>query len=773
MNMRKHLTALLAIMALAAQVARADEGMWLPMHIKRLNHADMQKQGLKLTADELYSVNKGSLKDAIVSLGGFCTGEIISKNGLMLTNHHCGYESIQSHSSVEHDYLTNGFWAMTREQELPNAGLYASFLVRMEDVSARMLATVNGISNEGERNQKLAAEGKKIQEEATKGTHYNASVKPFFNGNEFYLFVYETFRDVRLVGAPPSSIGKFGGDTDNWMWPRHTGDFSLFRVYAGKDGKPAEYSKDNVPLTPRHHLPVSMSGVREGDFSMIFGYPGTTDRYLTSYGVQLALDVTNPLRVKIRGKKLEIMKKDMDAADAVRIKYASNYAKVSNYWKYFIGQSAGLKRLNVLGKKQAEETAFTAWVNKDASRKELYGNALADVQKGFDAQRQYKASQVALQEAVFGVEIFTFALQAKGLEPFLGDKEKMKSPQFAEAQKELLKALDELYKDYYAPLDQKMTAAMVKMYRETVPADQLPDLYKTIDSKYKGDYEKYAADVFAKSMFTSREKAEAFFKNPDSKKLNADPAYVAINSYYNNYLNGIAPKIRATTTDVEKGNRLYVAGLLQMKPDHKFYPNANSTMRMTYGNVKDYVPRDGVKYNLYTTIDGIMEKEDNTNDEFVVPKKLRQLWEAKDYGPYAENGVLKVGFISNNDITGGNSGSPVINGRGELIGCAFDGNWEAMSGDIAFEPELQRTISVDIRYILFIIDKFAGAKHLVDEMTLTYAPVEKAEVVPAVAPAPAPALVAPTLPAAKAAVAKPARTNTAKAVGKPAAAKAN
>ncbi len=716
----------LSLSAMASTVTTPDEGMWLPIHIKRLNHADMKKAGLKLSAEELYSINNSSLKDAIVSLGGFCTGEIISKEGLMLTNHHCGYDAIQTHSTVEKDYLTNGFWAMKREDELPNKGLTAAFLVRMEDVTAKVVSQLNSGMSEPERNKKIAEIFKQLKEEAEKGTHYNATVKSFFDGNEFYLFVYETFRDVRLVGAPPSSIGKFGGDTDNWMWPRHTGDFSMFRVYAGKDGKPADYSKDNVPLTPKHHLPVSLSGVKQGDFSMIFGYPGRTNRYLTSHGVKLALEVTNPHRIKVRAKKLAIMKEDMDASDAVRIQYASKYAQISNYWKYFIGQSQGLKRLKVSDKKEAEESEFTSWVNKHDSSQVKYGNALKDVADGFEDARRFKISEAYWQEAVFGVELHEMAMGFMPLAEALKSNPRNEEA-IKEATEEVKAALDPFFKDYNVGTDQKLFGAMLKMYYDNVPANQHPEILKMVGDKYKKDFSKYAEFVFAKSRFTSKDKINALlaFNNADS--ITKDPAYGCIMSFMENYRGNIAPALRTATGKIDKGNRLYVAGLLSMqKNSRKFYPNANSTMRMTYGNVLDYIPRDGAHYSYFTTLDGIMEKEDNTNEEFVVPKRLRELYEKKDYGQYAENGVLKVAFISNNDITGGNSGSPVINAKGELIGCAFDGNWEAMSGDIAFEPTFQRTISVDIRYVLFIVDKYAGATHLVNEMTIVRNTPEKA-----------------------------------------------
>jgi hypothetical protein len=716
--MIKHFLSLAAAMLLAFNVwATPDEGMWLPLHIKRLNQADMEKRGLKLTAEEIYSINNSSLKDAVVSLGGFCTAEVVSNQGLLLTNHHCAYDAIQDHSAPENDYLTNGFWAMNREEEKPAQGLTAAFLVRMEDVSSRVLAELSDDMSEMERNARAAVISQQIKKEAEEGTHYNAVVKPFFNGNEYYLFVYETFRDVRLVGAPPSAIGKFGGDTDNWMWPRHTGDFSVLRIYAGKDGKPADYSPENVPLTPRHHLPVSLNGVQAGDFSMILGFPGSTNRYLTSFGVKTLVEQVNPARVKVREKKLNLMKEDMDASDAVRIKYASKYASISNYWKYFIGQIQGLQRLNVKAKKEADEATFTAWVNADPSRKAKYGDALSMIDKAINEQRKYNITMAYLQEAALGTEILSFAYGFRELAEVLKGASNNKEA-IAAYTAELKEEVEEHFKEYNLPTDKKIFAAMMQMYYNDVPKEQHPDIFKTINSKYKGNFSKYADDVFSKSIFASKEKTLNFLANPSAKVLEKDPAFIAISSFMNNYFDNILPQTREIAMNLDKGNRLYVAGTIEMNPDKKFYPNANSTMRLTYGQVMGYEPRDGVRYLYYTTLEGVMEKADSTSEEFIVPDKLKELYRNKDYGRYGTDSVMHVAFISNTDITGGNSGSPVINGKGQLIGCAFDGNWEAMSGDIAFEPELQRTISVDIRYILFIIDKYAGAGHLVNEMTL-------------------------------------------------------
>ncbi|AHM59036.1 Peptidase S46 [Flammeovirgaceae bacterium 311] len=722
--MFKKLTLIVFVCLFATAPLLANEGMWLPLLIKRLNEADMQKQGLKLTAEEIYSVNQSSLKDAIVSLGGFCTAEVISGQGLLLTNHHCAYDAIQSHSSVENDYLSNGFWAMNKEQELENKGLYARFLVRMEDVTAKVLAEVNNNMTEEQRAEAVARVTKSLTEQTKGDTHYDVVVKEFFNGNEFYLFVYETFTDVRLVGAPPESIGKYGGDTDNWMWPRHTGDFALFRVYSGPDGRPAPYAAENIPMKPRHHLPVSLQGVQEGDFAMVMGYPGSTDRYLTSFGVKQALEQTNPTRVKIRDARLKLLKEDMDMDKDVRIKYASKYASIANYWKYFIGQSKGLENLNILEKKEKLEQDFTVWAASTPERQQQYGEALSLVKQSYDDSYEANQSYLYMVEAALGTEIIRFASAFRSLESVL-QSQKPDAERLNAAVEGLQERTSSHFKDYNASTDKKVMANLLKLYYNDVPKKDHPEIFKTVEQKYKGSFEKWAEHVFSKSVFASEAATMAFLKNPDLKKLQADPAFAAATSIINNYNKNIYPRLQTIHTQRERGNRLFVDGLRKMQPGRKFYPNANSTMRLTFGTVGSYEPRDGVIYDYYTTLEGVMQKKDNSDPEFVVPQKLDELYARKDYGPYTNNkGELPVAFITNNDITGGNSGSPVIDGEGRLIGLAFDGNWEAMSGDIAFEPELQRCINVDIRYVLFIIDKFAGAGHLVQEMTLVPASAE-------------------------------------------------
>jgi hypothetical protein len=711
----KRIFALAVLISMAfVQQSKADEGMWLPHLLQSQSYEEMKRLGLKLTPEQIYNVNNSSLKDAIVRLGrGFCTGEMISSEGLMLTNHHCGFGAIQSQSSTEHDYLQDGFWAMKRSEEL-SAGFSVSFLVRVEDVTADVLANVTASMTEAERDVEISKNGSALRDSIQDKENYiSADVKSMFDGNYYFMFVYQTYPDVRLVGAPPSSIGKYGGDTDNWMWPRHTGDFSMFRVYANADNKPAEYSADNVPYQPKHHLPVNIKGVEKGDYAMIFGYPGSTDRYLTSHGVKFATDVDQPARVKIRRKKLDIYEAYMAESQAVNIQYATKRAQVSNYWKYFIGQSKGLKRLHVYDKKLALENEFSDWANTNPARKSEYGEVMGLFASGYAEQNKYELTRTYLNEAVFGMEIVSYAYGYKSLLEGLQEKKDMS------AYIERLKGgLDGHFKDYYAPIDQDVVAAMLQMVYEDVPADQQPEYLRKLATKFKGDFTKMAAWIFKKSMLDDRAALEAFLNKPNAKKLAKDPAFRLMDAFITHYRSEIMVPIQAAGESMQKAQRLFAKGLMEMQSDKKFYPNANSTMRVTYGQVLDYFPADAVHYKHYTTAKGIMEKYVPGDHEFDLPPRMIDLFNEGNFGQYGTDGDLRICFLSNNDITGGNSGSPVINASGHLIGTAFDGNWEAMSGDIAFEKELQRTISVDIRYTLWVIDVFAGAGHLVDEMTV-------------------------------------------------------
>ena len=712
----KRLLLFLVLAILLAPATRADEGMWLPALIHKLNIKDMQKTGLKLSAEDIYSINNSSLKDAIVSIGG-CTAEMISPEGLMLTNHHCAYSDIQRHSSVEHDYLQDGFWAKTREEELPNPSKIARFLISTEDVTEKVLAEVDDNMSFQQKQQAISQVSAKLEKEAIGDTHYQAQVRSFLESNQYYLFVYETFRDVRLVGAPPQALGKFGGDTDNWMWPRHTADFSIYRVYTGPDGKPAPYSKDNVPLKPRHFLPISIKGVKDNDYSMVMGYPGTTNRYKTSTEVQYTMDVTNSVRIDVRAKKLDIIKAYMETSQKARIQYANKHAGSSNYYKYSIGQNQGLNNLNVIAKKKAIEEEFSKWVASSPQRNAKYGKALDMIRGAYENVEDETAQQYLAEALLQGPEIFMFAYRLRALYNLL-DKPAENKDRIDQIVANVKESLPGYFKDYDAETDRKLTATLTELYANRVGPRFQPPFIKTIQTKYKGNFDKYASRVFEKTMFTDEAKLNEFLKNPTKKALDKDLAFQAGGEIFD-LLRMISEETQKSAEQLAEGRHLLVAGLMEMQPDRVFYPDANSTMRLTYGTVGSYYPRDGVLYKETTTVEGYIEKEIPNDDEFHVPARMKELIQAKDFGRYAdENGDLIACFISNNDITGGNSGSPVINANGELIGCAFDGNWEAMSGDLAFEPEIQRTISVDIRFVLWVVDKYAGATHLIDEMTI-------------------------------------------------------
>jgi len=717
------LAAFLLSTGMNASTPRPDEGMWLPMFVDRLNWVDIQEMGLQLTAEELYSINNSSLKDAIVGLasgsapnGYFCTGEIVSDKGLIFTNHHCGYDAIQNHSTIEHDYLTDGFWAMDLDEELPNPGLTASFLIRMEDITDRIVPELNDTLSQAERGKLIRELTKDIKEEASEDGKYDAVVKSFFGGNEYYMFIYETYTDVRLVGAPPESIGKYGGDTDNWMWPRHTGDFSIFRVYSAPDGSPAEYSKNNVPLKPRHHLPISLKGVQKDDFTMIWGYPGGTERYLTSYGIEFALDKKNPAIVDILGTALEVMKSYMDEDEAMRIKYASDYASMANGWKYYIGQTKGLKDLNVKGKKEKIENDFTAWVNSSPIRKAKYGDVLGNIEQGYDEMNDMVKQMYYSAIGSGNIDLFSMAGQGNQLASLLEDAKENKAA-IENTTGTMKEGAEEFFADYDSNMDKDKMKALLNLYKKNLAPDQLPDLFETINKDFDSNVDAYVDEVFEESVFSDKARMMKFLDKPKLKTLNKDLAFQAANSLQSVMI-AYGQQFGTAQSKVDASMRLFIAGLREMNPDKKYYPDANSTMRFSYGTVQDYYPADAVHYDYVTHLYGAMEKEDSENPEFFIPEKLKQLYEAKDYGQYGVDGELIVCFLSTNDITGGNSGSPIMNGNGELIGLAFDGNWEAMSGDIAFEPELQRTINVDIRYVLFIIDKFAGAQNLIDELTI-------------------------------------------------------
>ncbi len=724
--MKKLLVFALAVLAMVGRV-RADEGMWLPMFVERLNYVDMQKMGLQLTPEELYSINHSSLKDAIVGLGStprptgfFCTGEIVSEHGLLFTNHHCGYGAVQKLSSMEHDYLHDGFWAKDYSEEIPAPEMTASFLIRMEDVTKDILGVVTDDMDWEARNVAIAAKIKELQNAASEDGKYNPVIKGFFEGNEYYMFVYQVYTDVRLVGVANESIGKFGGDTDNWMWPRHTGDFSIFRVYADKDGNPADYSADNVPLTPKHHLPISLDGVKQDDFTMIWGFPGSTERYMSSYGIDYNVETFYPIIIDIFGKQLEVMEEFQKADPAINLMYADSHASLANTWKNFIGQCQMLRKNKVSEAKVRLENNYKKWVSEDANRKAEYGEALPNLMKAYEelghiSKFIYYPNFVA-QAGPAGV--------AMAFMPYYNAMEK-KDKDMAEMVLAQLNEIDfnEMFAETDPQVEHKTFAEMLKLYRNAFNEDELPEFYsKVIDKKFKGDIDAFADYVYENSVFATPESIKAFLAKPSKKKMDKDYAFM-VASQMVSILKENRQAYAEAQTAVQENDHIFVKGLREYyaatQPGKSLYPDANSTMRMSYGSVKDYMPADAVHYDYVCTANGILEKYIPGDYEFDAPKRLLELIERKDYGVYAdENGELIVCFLSTNDITGGNSGSPIMNGKGELIGLAFDGNWEAMSGDVNFEPKLQRTINVDIRYVLFIIDKYAGATNLINELDI-------------------------------------------------------
>jgi hypothetical protein len=712
--MKKFLLSILAAASILS--SRADEGMWLPMLIGK-NYDEMVRMGLKLSKEDLYSINNSSLKDAIVQFGGGCTAEMISEKGLLITNHHCGYGSIAGLSTVEHNYLDNGFWAKSMSEELPAPGLSVIFLQRMEDVTKKVMDEVGNLKGE-EYTKKFDEVRKKIEKAASENDKYVANVKEYFNGNQIILLVYKKYTDVRLVGTPPKSLGKFGGDTDNWMWPRHTADFSMFRVYAGADNEPAAYSANNKPYQPKKFLPVSIKGVKEGDFAMIYGYPGRTNRYEIASGIDLALSDVNPSIVNIRDKKLSVMRKHMNADKSVYLKYTSQYQSIANYWKYYIGQTEQLKRLKVVDKKKKQEQNYTNWARENSP---AFANVISDYEATYQAYAPYAKHATYYTEAFRAASL---TKMAAAMEPLLKALEKGETSK--DTMDKYLKPLKasrrSLFKDYDRNLDQEIFAEMTKMFYNDVPQSQLPGIYNEVIFKKFGKsqdkaFTDYAAYVYSNTFLLDSTKFNAFAAAPTLKQLNNDPAIQYAISFVRNYEQNYQPKVEAFTTKKKDLAKAYIKGQMQMKKDRMFYPDANSTMRISYGKVLSYSPQDAVYYDYFTTLDGLMAKYKPKDEEFDVPQELIDLYNRKDYGRYADkDGKLVTDFITNNDITGGNSGSPVINGRGELIGLAFDGNWEAMSGDIAFDKKYKRTIVVDSRYVLFLIDKLGHAKNLIREM---------------------------------------------------------
>ncbi|MBS4061365.1 MAG: S46 family peptidase [Bacteroidetes bacterium] len=709
------------IVLLPFRLLLAGEGMWIPMLLQQLNEKEMKEMGMRISAEDIYSINNSSMKDAIVLFGRGCTGEIVSDQGLLLTNHHCGFGQIQKHSSVENDYLTNGFWAMNKSEELPNPGLTVTMLVKMEEVTNLILEGITADMPEAQRSAKIRENTKKLTDTAAKESGLDVMVRPFYHGNEYYMFYNRIFKDIRLVGAPPSNIGKFGGDTDNWMWPRHTGDFSVFRIYVDKEGKPSEYHPDNVPYKPAYHFPMSLKGVDEGDFTFVFGYPARTNQYLPSKAMHLITEVSNPERVSIRGTRLEIFKQYSNADPKVRIQYAAKDASVANAWKKMIGESKGLKRLNGIEKKNKLEEEFMQWAKIDPAFDKAYSGIIPAFNKNYEQLEKFTLASDYINECGLGIEVFAFALRFKPLFDEAG-KEKPDDKKISELIEGLRKLSEDFFKDYHQPVDQDVAKALLKLYLSKQPEGFRPDFLETINAKYKGNVEAYVQMVFARSLFVSKESVNKLLNDFSPKKLRLierDPAFMASVSMRNFFEQNIQLQMRDLTASNDSLQRLYMRGLMDMQTNKRFYPDANFTLRVTYGKVEGYAPADAVYYQHFTTLEGIMEKENPDIYDYVVEDRLKELYLNKDYGDYADKeGRIRVAFAASNHTTGGNSGSPVLNADGHMVGINFDRCWEGTMSDLMYDSAMSRNISIDVRYLLFIIDKFAGAKHLVDEMTI-------------------------------------------------------
>lgn len=701
---------------------RGDEGMWIPLLLEKYNIEDMQDQGFRLSADDIYNINEASLKDAIVIFGGGCTGEMVSEEGLLFTNHHCGYRYIQSHSSVENDYLTDGFWAMSRKEELPNPNLSVTFLERIEDVTDRVLEGTENELTERARLEKINENIEKISVPLNNGKHKRAVIKPFYYGNEYYMFVYKIYTDVRLVGAPPGAIGNYGRDYDNWMWPRHTGDFSIFRVYAGPDNEPADYSPENVPFEPKKHLSISLDGYEEGDFTMVMGYPGSTTQYYTTDAVEVIVNESYPKKIDLRGTRLDIMDKYMQEDPGIRIKYASKYRRVSNAWKKWQGIIHGLEKVNAIEKKKLTEKEFRSWVNSSEERKEKYGTVLAELSVLYDELSNYLLVYEYAGEAVLATELMD--LLAKINEFLIGNSGRSEDAK-KKAKDNFLKTVDEFFKDYHQPIDEEIYAAVLKAFYEDIDPSFHPAVYETIHGRYKGDYLKFARKQFRKTDFNTKEEIYDFFADYPEKEsslekdLMKDKFFQTFISFSEIYTEEVNARFNFVENEIHRTYRSYMQGLREMDVNEVLYPDANFTMRVAYGEVEGYSPRDAVIYNYETTLSGIIDKFETGLPDYSVPDRLLDLYKQKDYGNYGNGeGQMNVCFIASNHTSGGNSGSPVLNENGELIGLNFDRNWEGTMSDIFYDRSQCRNITVDIRYVLFIIDKFADAGYLIDEMDI-------------------------------------------------------
>ncbi len=714
--MKKVIFSLIAGIMLVPMSVKADEGMWFLMFIERLNHRDMQKMGLQLTAEEIYSINNHSLKDAIVQFNGGCTAELISKDGLVLTNHHCGYDAIAELSSANKNYLKDGYWAPNRSAELKPSSLFVRFFVRMDNVTERILSKLTPGMSEADREKAVNQEIAIIEKENNEGGKYTVSVRPFFQGNEYYYFVYQDYKDVRLVGTPPESLGKYGGDTDNWEWPRHTADFSMFRVYADKDGNPAEYSESNVPLQPKHYLPVNLGGVKENDFAMILGYPGRTNRWMPAGGIEQNVKFAYPAWVEGSKTGMDKMKKYMDQSPELRLVYASKYAGVANYWKNRQGMIDALTKFGTAKSKAAQEAKFDAWAQKPEN-KAKYGTVVATINKWYnmtnEKARHDNYLQQLLRTSAFGFSGRTIGKQLDLYAKADPAKRKEMEPQ-------IMEAANEMFKELYLPAEKEILAAQLNLYATKSKGYAIAPMVEQIGKSANYDYTSWVNNALDNSVLTSKQKLADFLANPEAARLEKDPMYMLSNDMIV-HINAKSPELAQAQNDYGAAFRLLVEGLRESKIGTIQYPDANSTLRLSYGKVRSLPAdkRNDAKINNYTTMDGLVKKYKKGDEEFDLPSRVIELNKKKDYGRYADkDGSMHVNFLTDNDITGGNSGSPVLNGKGELIGLAFDGNIEAMAGDVIFDSKLQRTINVDIRYVLWVIENYSGAKHIVDEMTL-------------------------------------------------------
>lgn len=715
--MKKLLLAFICVILLLP--SRADDGMWIPALLDKTRYDRMVQLGCKLSAEDIYSVNNSSLKDAVILFDRGCSGVVVSGSGLIFTNHHCGYGAIQSHSSLEHDYLTNGFVANSRSEELPNPNVTVSFLVKMSDVTDKILSGVSASLSEWNRKAKVQENSDALIAELSKTSSNKFVVKPLYNENQYFLYEYEVYTDIRLVAAPPSNIGKFGGDTDNWVWPRHTGDFSVFRIYAGKDNKPAPYSTENVPYKPKKYVPVSIKGVAEDDFTMVYGYPAMTDQYLAAREVELLVELSLPQKVELRRVRLNIMEDEMNINLQARIQYAAKHAGVSNAWKKWEGMIKGLSAVDAVAKKQDMELKFQQWISQDQARSSKYGGLFKKFDENLNIYQKYLPVFDYYNEAVLGSEII---VQASRFYTFLNKNTALDDAAFQAELKKYIQTLDVHYKNYSQAIDKRMFISLLQLYRKNITPEFHPEIFATINSKYKGDISRWADMVFEKSVLVSKESFTAVLDNwnkSSRKKLLADPALNTYLSFYSLLIGKVANPYNACILSNDSLYRIYMRGLSEFHSDRILFPDANQTLRVSYGQVEGYSPNDGVRYGYYTTVDGIMEKKDSTISDYVVSPKLTELWKAKDYGQYADStGQLRVCFVASNHTSGGNSGSPVFNGSGELIGLNFDRCWEGTMSDIYYDPTLCRNIILDSRYMLFVLEKISGADHLIQELKI-------------------------------------------------------